>query len=372
VPKFNCVVSSPVTRSPRVMQLEGLFEIAPTQKSELRWTGELPTESRSWNIGMIVGPSGSGKSTLAREMFGQQLISGYDWSPDRSIVDDFPASLGIKQITALLSQVGFSSPPSWLRPFRCLSNGEQFRVTLARAMAENSDLFVIDEFTSVVDRTVAQIGSAALAKAIRSTDRKMIAVGVHYDVIEWLQPDWIYEPHTNQFSWRLLRRRPDINLEIVRCEPSAWNLFHRHHYLATDLHCSAKCFAALYDDEPVAFTAALHWPHPVQSRWREHRTVCLPDYQGVGIGNALSDYVASLFRATGKPYSSVTANPAMISHRAKSKSWNMRDKPKLHTGQSRTSTARGLAAKTAVNRLTASFDFVGPARYDDAVKLGVI
>jgi hypothetical protein len=372
VPKFDCVVSTPVQRTPRVLQMEGLFEIPPTRKSELRWTGELPLESRPWSIGMIVGPSGSGKSTLAREMFGDRLVTGFEWSPDKSIVDDFPTGMSIKTVTGLLSQVGFSSPPSWLRPFRCLSNGEQFRVTLARAMAENSDLFVIDEFTSVVDRTVAQIGSAALAKAIRQSDRRMIAVGVHYDVVEWLQPDWVYEPHVNQFQWRCLRRRPSIELEIVRCHHSAWKLFHRHHYLDTELHKASKCFVALYQGQPVAFTAALHFPHPVQSRWREHRTVCLPDFQGVGIGNALSDYVASLFRATGKPYSSVTANPAMIAHRAKSRLWNMRQTPMLHNALSRSSGARGLVAKTATNRLTASFDYSGPARIEDAKKLGVI
>ena len=149
---FDCVVSSPVTRTPRVIQMEGLFEIAPTQMSELRWAGELPIESRPWNIGLIAGPSGAGKSTLVRELFPDKLISGDDWSPDKSIVDDFPKEMGIKQITALLSQVGFSSPPSWLRPYRHLSNGEQFRVTLARAMAENSDLFVIDEFTLLTER----------------------------------------------------------------------------------------------------------------------------------------------------------------------------------------------------------------------------
>jgi len=353
------------------MQMEGLFEIPPTQKSELRWTGEIPIESRPWNIGMIVGPSGSGKSTLAREMFGKQLISQHEWSLDKSIVDDFPVSMGIKQITALLSQVGFSSPPSWLRPFRCLSNGEQFRVTLARAMAENSDLFVIDEFTSVVDRTVAQIGSAALAKAIRQSDRRMIAVGVHYDVVEWLQPDWIYEPHVNQFQWRQLRCRPSIELEIIRCDKAAWKLFHKHHYLDTNLHAASKCFIALYQGQPVAFTAVLYFPHAIAPRWREHRTVCLPDFQGVGIGNALSDYVASLMKAKGIPYSSVTANPAMIRHRAKSKHWNMRDKPKLHRAIGKTSTIKG-NQKTATNRLTASFDFVGAARVEDATKFGLI
>jgi len=352
------------------MQLEGMFELPPTLKSELRWTGELPIESRPWSIGMIVGPSGSGKSTLTREMFGDKLISGYDWSPDRSIVDDFPASMGIKQITALLSQVGFSSPPSWLRPYRVLSNGEQFRVTLARAMAENTDLFVMDEFTSVVDRTVAQIGSAALAKAIRASDRRMIAVGVHYDVEPWLQPDWIYEPHTNRFQWRELRCRPSIELEIVRCDKAAWGLFHKHHYLDTKLHPASKCFAALYNGQPVAFTAVLHFPHAIAPRWREHRTVCLPDFQGVGIGNAMSDYVASLFRATGKPYSSVTSNPAMIRHRAKSKLWDMRERPKLQPVIGKTTSVKGMTSATS--RLTASFDYKGAARVEDAIKFGLI
>ena len=366
MPQFDFVVSTPIQRTPRVMQLEGLFELPPSQKSELRWVGNLPLDEQPWSIGMIVGPSGAGKSTLARQLFEKELIGGFVWSPDKSCVDDFPKAMGIKEITGLLSQVGFSSPPSWLRPFRCLSNGEQFRVTLARAMAESDGLFVMDEFTSVVDRTVAQIGSAALAKTIRKTGRQMIAVGVHYDVIEWLQPDWIYEPHLNWFERRSVQSRPAIKLEIVPCDRSAWGTFKRHHYLDTNLANASACFCALYDDRPVAFTAVIYWPHPTASRWREHRTVCLPDFQGVGIGNALSDFVASLYKATGKPYTSVTANPAMIGYRYRSPKWCMRSGPKLHGLPSK------MAKTTATNRLTASFDYTGPANYDEARNFGVI
>ena len=49
---------------------------------------------------------------------------------------------------------------------------------------------------------------------------------------------------------------------------------------------------------PAAFTAVLAFPHARRPGWREHRTVCLPDFQGVGIGNAMSELVASLFVAT--------------------------------------------------------------------------
>ena len=41
----------------------------------------------------------------------------------------------IKDIVALLSAVGFASPPAWLRPFHVLSTGQQFRVTLALLLA---------------------------------------------------------------------------------------------------------------------------------------------------------------------------------------------------------------------------------------------
>jgi hypothetical protein len=106
-------------------------------------------------------------------------------------------------------------------------------------------------------------------------------------------------------------------------------LFHRHHYLSSTLHRGAKCFLALVDGQPAAFTAVLSFPHPSRAGWREHRTVCLPDFQGVGIGNGLSEFVAGLFKATGKPYYSTTSNPAMIQHRARSPLWRMARKPSM-------------------------------------------
>jgi hypothetical protein len=265
-----------VIRSPRVMQLEGLFDLPPSEQSELAWEVALPLDEREWNIGLIVGPSGCGKSTVARALFGEALVAGFDWPGERSIVDAFPASMGIKEVAGLLSSVGFSSPPSWLRPFACLSNGEQFRVTLARALAEQPRLAVIDEFTSVVDRTVAQIGCAAVAKTVRRRRQQFIAVACHYDILDWLQPDWMYEPASNAFRWRCLQRRPDIRLEIVRVHRKAWQLFGHHHYLSSSLAPAARCFVALIDGQPAAFTAAMNFPHPKRPAWREHPPCACP------------------------------------------------------------------------------------------------
>ena len=105
MPRVDCLRSVQIERTPRVTQLEGLFDIPPAQRSERRWQVDLPLEQRDWRIGLIVGPSGSGKSTLARELFGESVVTGYDWPAKRSLVDGFPREMGIREITALLSSV---------------------------------------------------------------------------------------------------------------------------------------------------------------------------------------------------------------------------------------------------------------------------
>lgn len=369
MPSADLIREIPIVRSARVMQLEGLFDVPLAERSETRWSVHIPIEEKPWQIGLIVGPSGSGKTTVARELFGERIVAGLSWPVDKSIVDAFPARMGIKEITGLLSSVGFSSPPSWLRPFRVLSNGEQFRATVSRAMAEADGLFVVDEFTSVVDRTVARIGSHAIAKAVRGRNQQFIAVSCHYDIVDWLQPDWMYEPGTDSFQWRELQRRPPINIEIRRVDRDAWRIFKRHHYLSSDLAKSSSCFVAFVEGRHAAFTAVINFPHPRRAGWREHRTVCLPDFQGVGIGNAMSEFVASMYRAVGRPYYSTTSHPAMIRHRAKSPLWRMNRAPSRnspHAGMKR------MAATTASGRLTAGFEYVGPTRLEEARGFGIL
>ena len=372
-------LESAVIQTPRVLQAAGIFDIPPTKKSGQTWHHDF-TLPDQWNIGAIVGPSGAGKTTLAREAFGKQMVAGWDWHKDKSILDGFPASLGAKEITSLLSSVGFSSPPSWLRPFAALSNGEQFRVTLARTMAEQPELAVVDEFSSVVDRTVAQIGSAAVAKSIRRRGQKFVAVTCHYDVLDWLEPDWVYEPHVGALTLNLpdpsregQRRprwnRPAIEIVVRRVDSSAWQFFKQHHYLSGEIHRSAACFAAFVAGRPAAFTAVLWFPHPVASCWREHRTVCLPDFQGVGIGNAVSEFVAGIYRSTGKKYISTTSHPAMICHRAASPLWSMHRRPRIVSARGKTSARRSI--KTSFGRVTAGFEYRGPAHPAEAAGFGL-
>ena len=109
-----------------------------------------------------------------------------------------PDQMSAKQITEALSSVGFSSPPDWLKPFKVLSNGQKMRAELARLIAESNEPVIYDEFTSVVDRQVAQIGSAAIQKFIRRNNKQFIAVSCHYDIEQWLEPDWVYDVNNHK------------------------------------------------------------------------------------------------------------------------------------------------------------------------------
>jgi GNAT superfamily N-acetyltransferase len=254
------------------------------------------------------------------------------------------------------------------------SNGEQFRVTLARALAEDRDLFVIDEFTSVVDRTVAQIGSYAVAKAVRRSGKKMVALSCHYDVIDWLQPDWIYEPAGNLFTWRSLHRRPAIPITIQRVDRSAWDIFKKHHYLSTNIHPGTHCYIAFWNGNPVAFLGMVHFPHPIRCAWRGSRMIVLPDYQGAGFGGFLFDYIAGVYKATGKAVTGLSSSPQMIHYVERSKLWKVTRKASIMAENVKRprSIPVGKFGDNRNRRKTVSYEYIGPQNYHDAVSFGVV
>jgi ABC-type ATPase with predicted acetyltransferase domain len=197
MPSFDIIRKVNPKQMFRIASVTGTYDLQTTNITEhFSGTINLP---ETWNVGLIVGRSGTGKTTIARELFGDYIVNGFEWTHE-CLLDDFPKDIPMEKIYQALNSVGFSSPPSWLKPFDVLSNGEKMRVELARAMFENKDMFVFDEFTSVVDRNIACIGSRAMQKAIRRADKKFIAVTCHYDVEDWLLPDWVFNTDTMTFT----------------------------------------------------------------------------------------------------------------------------------------------------------------------------
>ena len=248
--------------------------------------------SGDWNIGVVVGPSGSGKTSIGREIFGTEIYDyRKNWPVDQPIIDAIIPNGSFDEVTGALASVGLGSVPAWLRPFYVLSNGEQFRAGLARLICEKAERVVIDEFTSVIDRRIAQIGSQAFQKAWRRSNPtgQAVLLTPHYDILDWVQPDWVLDLQTGKFARGLLRQRPRINVEIFKVNGSYWRYFKPHYYLDLPHPPAAEYFVGTADGE-LAFHLAV-CPFFTANAYRATRLVVQPEWQGAGIGVRLLEWV---------------------------------------------------------------------------------
>lgn len=286
---------------------------------------ELPDLPETWGVGAIVGASGTGKSTLLREL-GE--VSKPTWDADRTIADHFG-----DDVKERFYAVGLSSVPTWLKPYRVLSNGEAFRADLARSIGDG---VLIDEFTSVVDRNVAMAASRSLGKWVKETGtERMVVATVHRDILPWLEPDWIIDTETGMWSThpRECLQRGSMVVDVYEVDRTMWTHFMGHHYLTPGLHPFARCYVATVSGAAVAFCAAIPFPHGrISNGWRETRLVTLPDFQGLGVGPRLSDWVAEAHVRAGYAYYGKTTHPRLGEYRDRHPNWvstshNKRKKP---------------------------------------------
>ncbi len=252
--------------------------------------------SGAWNIGVVVGASGSGKTSIGKQIFGENKIANLadGWNADKPIIDDIAPGADFNLVTGLLASVGLGDVPAWLRPFRVLSNGEQFRAGLARLICEKPNEAVIDEFTSVIDRQIAKIGAQAFQKAWRreNPNGKVVLLTPHYDVVDWLQPDWVIDTNSKTFERGCPRQRPNIELEIRKVNGSYWRYFKPHYYLDLPMPIAAEYFVGTVNGELACHLAVCPWFH--NGGYRATRLVTMPEWQGAGVGtrflNAIAQY----------------------------------------------------------------------------------
>ena len=278
---------------------------------------DLPREG----IVLIVGTSGSGKSTILNTLGHNSQVQ---FDTRTSVIENFSIP---EQGEELLLTCGLRSIPTWFRPPNTLSNGEHHRFVMALCL--DQDIRVIDEFTSVVDRDTAKSLAYSMRQYYdRSEQTKALYIAsCHRDIIDWLDPDYVYDTDMQELTARgslhlRLGRRPKLTLTIKSTSVDYWRHFRKHHYLDTAISKSAHYYVLLLGDKPIGFHAAIHSTNrDIHSYWRGHRTVILPEFQGMGIGTAFSDAVAEIYVSRGYRYFSKTAHPSFGEHRQKSPLW---------------------------------------------------
>ncbi len=273
---------------------------------------------------LIFGQSGTGKSTILRQTFGTQNIC----FGNNPIYQEFSSE---EKAEELLLACGLRSIPTWKRPYHQLSNGEQHRAYCAKLLDENSEY--IDEFSSVVDRDTAKSLSYAISKHFKKSGKKRLVIATcHDDILDWLTPDHAYD--TGRHEWlprgSLPQSRPKINIRLEPCDgKKVWEFFKRHHYLSHSFNKATNAWVGYYNDKPVVFTAIISFPNAhFKNGWRGHRTVVIPEFQGLGIGNAVSDTIGQYLVDNGYRYFSKTSHPSMGEHRENSILWKPTSKNK--------------------------------------------
>jgi GNAT superfamily N-acetyltransferase len=311
-------------QSYRAMRVKSLFNAE--SGAEFIHKADLPIDDLDWKIGLIVGASGSGKTSVGEKIFGggrlHDLYAG--WSADKPIVDDIAPGGDFNEATGALASVGLGDVPAWLRPFRALSNGQQFRAGLARLVCSDETDIVVDEFTSVIDRQIAKIGAQAFSKAWKRTDRRVVLLACHYDILEWLEPDWVYDTTEARFARDCLRR-PKFDLEIRQVNASYWKYFKPHYYLDLPMPPAAEYFVGTVDGELVCHLAVA--PMFQSGAYRATRLVVMPEWQGAGVGTKFLEWVCQHHKEGGGrlnkklPTFFHTSHPQLIAYLKRSKKW---------------------------------------------------
>ena len=76
---------------------------------------------------------------------------------------------------------------------------------------------------------------------------------------------------------------------------------------------TARCYTAVYQDKPIAFIAVVHIQYESQIIIELADLVVLPDYQGIGVGKRLLNFIAELYTSQTKmPFYILTSNPQII------------------------------------------------------------
>lgn len=330
---FKLTLASPVATSFRAVKAANSLDIDSEKKSV--HTFEVKADlTTPFNIGLIVGASGSGKTTLAKHIYGDDCFKEI-LDMTQPVIDQFPETMTYDECAAMLCGVGLTAVPCWIRPAYTLSNGQRARAECALQMARDDlEMIVIDEWTSVVDRTVAKVMSHCIQKHARKTGKKIVLMSCHYDVVEWLNPDWVIDANQQTYEnrrllWRDFKRSEQIEFDIYETTRGTWPYFSKYHYLSERL-AGGKCyyFGLWSGANQIGFLAFSNYvPHRKGTKMQLHfnRLVIHPDYCGFGLGIHFLNKCAKIVADKGYEVMGKFSSAPVYNALKRDKQWRLND-----------------------------------------------
>lgn len=293
---YRVELASVPSRSFRSIKAANSVDLDSEKKSQFALDVKADLTS-PFQVGLICGNSGSGKSSLARQVWGADAFAPA-LDPEKALIDQFPESMSYDDVAEILGAVGLAQVPCWIRPAKTLSNGQSARAQVAIALAAGRELVVIDEWTSVVDRTVAKIMSHRVQKFVRGRKMRIVLVSCHYDVADWLLPDWVVDCTTAEFDDRrsLQQRRSEtLGFSIAPATRESWRSFSHFHYLSERIPPEVKAIWGLFTDagQQIGFVNFACYVPNDKTIVHANRLVVHPDYTGMGLSRHLLNVSAA-------------------------------------------------------------------------------
>lgn len=317
-----------------------------------------------YNVGLIIGASGSGKTTLAKEIFGENC---FDEMLDLSkpIIEQFPSSMSYDDCVNVLTGIGLSQIPCWVKPAGALSNGQKSRAEAALQMSSGREFVCIDEFTSVVDRNVAKVMAHCVQKYARQSQKQIVLVSCHYDIADWLNPDWVIDCNKETYEnrrllWRSFERSEKLKFEIAKCHRNTWKNFSKYHYLSDRMAGGHnETFGIYLEGRQIGFQCFSNYvPHRKGTKKIMHsnRTVIHPDYVGFGLGIKIIDLTSQIMCDEGYDVMAKFSSVPVFRSMSKSKHWSfVKASNNLENGQF--NPGGSMSRKGGLRQKTKTFSF---------------
>ncbi|ELP0880792.1 MULTISPECIES: ATP-binding cassette domain-containing protein [Klebsiella] len=190
---INVSFNTRVNKTIRTLEIAESFGLGLDEKA---WTlyDNLELDIERGDVVYVTGQSGSGKSVVLREL--QRLMAGagqrvasiddFVFADDTNVIDQLGKTTS--DALGLLSMAGLNDAYLFVRKPSEMSDGQKYRLKIAKLIESGADVWVADEFGAVLDRVTAQVVASNLQRAARAVGATVIVATTHEDLKNALRP----------------------------------------------------------------------------------------------------------------------------------------------------------------------------------------
>jgi len=205
----------------RTIKVADAFGIGIDTESQFQLFKDFKTTLWKNSVVYITGDSGSGKSWLLENVYSKFdssiSMNAIQVDPNEILIEGVGKS--IDSALKILNMAGLGDAFLYVRRYSQLSDGQRFRYRLAKMIDSGKDMWLVDEFTSLLDRNTAKIVAFNMQKMAREMHKTLIVASAHEDLYDALQAD------------QCIQKGYGAEVDDTQCFS---DFMHRYEYIATE------------------------------------------------------------------------------------------------------------------------------------------